>query len=65
MTGIEEYLNTSPTIPHLKFPDQDLLADYFKGRWKVLPWWCNALKTLRAVHQDIWADEEVRLIHFM
>ncbi|WWD17979.1 hypothetical protein CI109_102425 [Kwoniella shandongensis] len=62
---ILDHLNNSPQVPDYKFPDQDLLAEVFKGKWKPLPWWCNALKTLRAVHKDIWRDEEVRLIHYI
>ncbi|KAK8865836.1 hypothetical protein IAR55_000984 [Kwoniella newhampshirensis] len=62
---ILDHLNNSPQIPNYKFPDQDLLAEVFQGRWKPLPWWCNALKTLRSVHKPIWKDGEVRLIHYI
>ncbi|WVQ97137.1 hypothetical protein IAU59_004247 [Kwoniella sp. CBS 9459] len=62
---IIHHLNTSPTIAHVHFADQDVMAEVFRGRWKPLPWWCNALKTLRAVHKDVWRDEEVRLIHYI
>ncbi|WWC58394.1 uncharacterized protein I303_100934 [Kwoniella dejecticola CBS 10117] len=59
------HLNTSPTIAQSRFADQDVITEVFKGKWKVLPWWVNALKTQRAVHQDMWRDEEVRLIHYI
>ncbi|OCF73611.1 galactinol synthase [Kwoniella mangroviensis CBS 8886] len=59
------HLNTSPTIAQSKFADQDVITEVFKGRWKPLPWWCNALKTQRAVHGSMWRDEEVRLIHYI
>ncbi|WVW82090.1 hypothetical protein I302_104095 [Kwoniella bestiolae CBS 10118] len=59
------HLNTSPTIAQSKFADQDVITEVFRGRWKPLPWWCNALKTQRAVHKDMWRDEEVRLIHYI
>ncbi|WVF70776.1 hypothetical protein IAT40_005570 [Kwoniella sp. CBS 6097] len=62
---IIHHLNTSPTIAQVQFADQDVMAEVFRGRWKPLPWWCNALKTLRAVHKDVWRDEEVRLIHYI
>ncbi|OCF33313.1 galactinol synthase [Kwoniella heveanensis BCC8398] len=62
---IVHHLNTSPTIAKVQFADQDVMAEVFRARWKPLPWWCNALKTLRAVHQDVWRDEEVRLIHYI
>ncbi|WVR05738.1 hypothetical protein IAU60_002763 [Kwoniella sp. DSM 27419] len=65
MDAIVEHLNTSPNVPTYQFPDQDLLAELFEGRWKPLPWWTNALKTLRAAHSDVWRDEEVRLIHYI
>ena len=65
MNEIIHFLGTSSTIATSRFPDQDVLAEMFKGRWRPLPWWTNALKTERAVHPDVWADSEVRLIHFM
>jgi hypothetical protein len=65
MAELEEHLRTSPTVATAQFPDQEVLADVFRGRWRVLPWWANALKTLRAVHKSIWKDDEVRLLHYM
>ncbi|KAK1702253.1 family 8 glycosyltransferase [Colletotrichum acutatum] len=49
------------------FPDQDLLANLFRGRWVGLPYVYNALKTLRwsGVHHAIWRDEEVKNIHYI
>lgn len=51
----------------MSFPDQDLLADLFRGRWVSLPYVYNALKTLRweGVHDAIWRDEEVKNIHYI
>ncbi|CAL1696127.1 unnamed protein product [Somion occarium] len=34
---IHRFLMTSPLVSTFAFPDQDLLAAYFEGRWKVLP----------------------------
>jgi len=65
MSYLEHFLNTSPTVATANFADQDVLAEAFRGRWKPLPWWCNALKTLRAVHTDLWADTEIRLLHYI
>lgn len=65
MDTLVDHLDNSPTIAEAQFPDQDVLAEVFKGKWRVLPWWTNSLKTERAVHQNIWADNEVRLLHFM
>lgn len=56
---------TSPLVPTFAFPDQDLLAAFFKGRWKPLPWCYNALKTLRVIHKPLWRDEEVRCLHYI
>ncbi|KAK2739312.1 hypothetical protein CKAH01_07262 [Colletotrichum kahawae] len=49
------------------FPDQDLLANLFRGRWVGLPYVYNALKTLRwrGVHDVIWRDEEVKNVHYI
>ena len=63
--GLKEYLHTSPLIPTFTFADQDLLIEYFHGKWKVLPWCYNALKTLREVHKPLWRDEEVRCLHYI
>lgn len=63
--GISDFISTSPLVPTFTFPDQDLLAHYFAGRWKVLPWCYNALKTLREIHKPLWRDEEIRCIHYI
>jgi lipopolysaccharide biosynthesis glycosyltransferase len=65
MDALIHLLDNSPTISTLRFPDQDVLAAVFQGKWRPLPWWTNALKPERAVHENIWEDSEVRLIHFM
>ncbi|KIJ45639.1 glycosyltransferase family 8 protein [Sphaerobolus stellatus SS14] len=62
---IYNYLSTSPEISKFAFPDQDLLANVFKGRWKPLPYVYNALKTLRLIHQRLWKDEHVRIVHYI
>ncbi|KAH7222606.1 glycosyltransferase family 8 protein [Fusarium redolens] len=50
-----------------QFPDQDLLADLFKGRWVALPYIYNALKTMRepSVHGAIWCDDKVKNVHYI
>ncbi|PNP86548.1 hypothetical protein FNYG_00250 [Fusarium nygamai] len=50
-----------------QFPDQDLLADLYKGRWVALPYIYNALKTMRdpSVHGAIWRDDEVKNVHYI
>lgn len=63
--SIVDFLHTSPLVPTFSFPDQDLLAAFFKGRWKPLPWVYNAFKTLRTIHKGLWRDEEVRCVHYI
>ncbi|KAH7172980.1 nucleotide-diphospho-sugar transferase [Fusarium sp. MPI-SDFR-AT-0072] len=50
-----------------QFPDQDLLADLFLGRWVALPYIYNALKTMREpnVHGAIWRDDKVKNVHYI
>lgn len=52
-------------VSHYRFPDQDLLADVYYGRVRFLPWYYNALKTLRTCHADLWDDAQVRNIHYI
>ena len=33
--------------------------------WRPLPWYYNALRTLRVVHPHLWSDEEVRCVHYI
>jgi lipopolysaccharide biosynthesis glycosyltransferase len=65
LAEIKKMINTSHLIAGYKFPDQDLLADKFHGRLLVLPWFVNALKTLRAVHPQLWRDDKAALVHYM
>ncbi|KAK4138921.1 glycosyltransferase family 8 protein [Trichocladium antarcticum] len=54
-------------LQRLPFAEQSLLSGLFRGRWAVLPYRYNALKTLRwrGVHAGLWADGEVRCVHFI
>ena len=65
MRKIEDFLMHSPQIEGYIFPDQDLLADVWRGRWAPLPWYYNALKTLRVVHERLWKDDEVKCVHYI
>lgn len=65
MHQITDYIWTSPLIRTYSFPDQDLLTDFFKGRWKPLSWRYNALKTLRIIHPQLWQDDEVHCLHYI
>jgi hypothetical protein len=62
---IEEFMHTSPLLPTWTFPDQDLLSAFFAGRWRPLAWYYNALITLSQVHKPLWADDEVRCLHYI
>ncbi|KAJ3778005.1 nucleotide-diphospho-sugar transferase [Lentinula raphanica] len=62
--AIVHYLNTE-NLESFAFPDQDLLAAFFKGKWKPLPWYYNALKTLRVIHPQLWSDDEIRCLHYI
>ena len=63
--AIAHYLATSPLVSTFSFPDQDLLAAFYKGKWKPLPWCYNALKTLQTIHKPLWRDEEIRCLHYI
>jgi len=63
--AIVHFLLTNDDIPAFTFPDQDLLTAFFKGKWKAIPWYYNALKTLRFIHPSEWLDEEVRCLHYI
>lgn len=57
----------SDAAANMNFPDQDLLADLYRGRWLALPYIYNALKTLRwsGVHDTIWRDDQVKNVHYI
>lgn len=60
-----EFLNSSPLVSGFMFPDQDLLAEFFRGRWLSVGWQYNALKTWRYWHPEFWQDGEVRNLHYI
>jgi inositol 3-alpha-galactosyltransferase len=60
-----EFFNTTPLLSEMMFPDQDFLAEYFRGRWLSLGWQYNALKTMRYWHKNIWRDDEVVVLHYI
>ncbi|KAF9015284.1 nucleotide-diphospho-sugar transferase [Cyathus striatus] len=62
---IRNFLETSEKIGSFSFPDQDLLTEFFKNKWKPLPWYYNALKTLRVIHPQEWSDEHIRCVHYI
>lgn len=64
-SDIENCLNNDPRVETFQFSEQDLLATYFKGRWQSLPYYYNALKTLRVIHKNLWKDEDIRCLHYI
>ena len=63
--GLVKHLETSPQVAEWKFPDQDLLSEYFKGKWKPISWYYNALRSLRNSHPAMWSDNEIRCLHYI
>ncbi|KIY72844.1 glycosyltransferase family 8 protein [Cylindrobasidium torrendii FP15055 ss-10] len=63
--AIVERLATSDQVENFTFGDQDLLIEHFFGKWKALPWYYNALRTLKVVHEPLWSNDEVRCIHYI
>lgn len=62
---ITRFLRTSDLITTFNFPDQDLLAKVYEGRWKPLPYVYNAIKTSRMIHPRMWSDDEVKCLHYV
>lgn len=62
---MKHFLYNSPLVPTFSFPDQDFLAEFYRGRWKPIGWQYNAIKTGRYEHPDMWRDEEVRNLHYI
>ncbi|KUJ21540.1 nucleotide-diphospho-sugar transferase, partial [Mollisia scopiformis] len=60
-----KFLRSDERVKEFLFPDQDFLAEYFKGRWQSVGWQYNALKTMRYWHKSMWQDEEVRNLHYI
>ena len=64
--SIHTFLDTErERVATYRFPDQDLLADVYHGRFSPLPWFYNALKKLPKCHAQLWRDEEVRNVHYI
>ncbi|GAA6042530.1 hypothetical protein JCM8097_004651 [Rhodosporidiobolus ruineniae] len=64
-TAMLDFLHHDPRVATYSFPDQDLLADFFDGRFEPISYRYNALKTLRYCHKEMWRDEDVKNVHFI
>ncbi|KAF7307029.1 Glycosyltransferase family 8 protein [Mycena indigotica] len=60
-----DFLAADPRVSTFTFPDQDLLTAFFSGKWTALPWYYNALKTLRVIHEPMWDDDAARIVHYI
>ena len=58
-------LNNNPDGRSWIFADQDLITEVFQGKWKPLPWYYNALKTVERIHPQLWDEEEIRCLHYI
>jgi lipopolysaccharide biosynthesis glycosyltransferase len=63
--SIARFLCTSDKISAWSFPDQDLLSEFFKGKWRPIPWYFNALRSLHTVHPQLWRINEIRCLHYI
>lgn len=52
-------------LSQYQFSEQDLLNEFFAGRWKTLPYIYNALKTLSVQHAKTWDIDEVKNLHYI
>ncbi|KAF8973912.1 nucleotide-diphospho-sugar transferase [Flammula alnicola] len=64
-TSIKQFLKSYPRVAEWAFPDQDLLSEYFKGKWRPISWYYNALRSLSNVHPVMWAEHEIRCLHYI
>jgi lipopolysaccharide biosynthesis glycosyltransferase len=60
-----ERLAKEGELAKMKFPDQDFLNKVFEGNWRSLHWSCNALKTWRYWHTNMWQDDKVAVLHYI
>ncbi|QSL65903.1 hypothetical protein MERGE_003040 [Pneumocystis wakefieldiae] len=47
------------------FAEQSLLSRLYEEKWMPLPYIYNALKTLRTVHEKLWDDNDVKIVHYI
>jgi alpha-N-acetylglucosamine transferase len=64
-TELENKVAAIRDLAAYQFPEQDLLNEYFTGRWLPLPYIYNALKTLSVQHASLWNIFEVKNLHYI
>jgi lipopolysaccharide biosynthesis glycosyltransferase len=65
LAQLKDALNSARSLETYKFPDQDFLNEFYRGRWIRLSYAYNALKTLRSAHPQMWNDKEIRIVHYI
>ena len=58
-------LSAVADLSRYPFAEQDFLNEYYRGRWQVLPYIYNALKTLAFQHPSLWDPAAVKNIHYI
>jgi inositol 3-alpha-galactosyltransferase len=53
------------TMQSGRFAEQDFLNNYFKGKWKCLPYIFNAQKRIKTHHPSLWKLEDIFVIHYV
>ncbi|KAG5519262.1 hypothetical protein PMAC_001887 [Pneumocystis sp. 'macacae'] len=64
---ILDHVKNSDKYPSimLNFAEQSLLSYIYEKKWLPLPYIYNALKTLRTVHEKLWDDDDVKIVHYI
>ena len=52
-------------LSHYPFAEQDFLNEFYRDRWRPLPYVYNALKTLQHQHPSVWDPASVKNIHYI
>lgn len=63
--ALEQRIAAIDDLSAYAFSEQDLLNEVFEGRWLVLPYIYNALKTLPFQHSQMWQGDEVKNLHYI
>ena len=59
------FFTNTDKLKDFKFPDQDFMTEYFRGRWQPVSWRYNAIKTMEYWHPNLWSDNEVAIVHYI
>lgn len=62
---ILQFFNTTDLLGTFKFPDQDFMTHFFRGRWMSVGWQYNAVKTMAYRHENLWRTDEIVCLHYI